>query len=877
MIADQVAVLEEDLAQLYDDQFIETCAEWVIPYIGDLIGFRGIKIPEGLKMPEDIAISPRAQVANTISSRKKKGTFSNIAKVVRDSTGWDCSVIEYFKLLAMTQNLNHLYLNNISIADIRHWQSLVDLNRPFCRPEVSDHLPHNIDVRSISSGKGLYNIPNIGIFIWRLQSQHLGNSPAFKLDDHRYKFDPMGNDIQLFSLLDGSRISMPLSRTMLYSGLNGHSFGISLNVDGSEVFPNGKINGDGVEAMACDLSDMYDNEGKLKWAHTPVPYGTITIDPVLGRIAFPESLSPKSVQTSFCYGFSADMGGGEYSRSESFTDMSEDDGEIIVISSNKKDDIMAALIELADSGNETNVIEINNNERYDLALLTIDVSGKNNSGKTIEIRAGEKFRPLLVLKEDMVIKGNNGVVFLNGLIISGGSIRANTGLSGLKITHCTLVPGLNAGQDKNMEPSLVVTPDRSNSEILVEIDKSIVGPIRMPAEGAELVIQDSIVDSPSRGSGARTFPALILNPLDFANNSNINPHMSSKIPRRSFVRITIGRQGPYEVTLQQDLQNHPPKNLEEARALIESAIHNAYDSPGFHEARVIAIDSEGLLAIIPGVPEDIQIELIGLDLRNVIAKPDSERTHRTHALMGRILPRTLNLSSPSPSMTVSLEGKGKQTVSFTSSASPKDIAASIQGSLSAIGLSDLIIACLDEKFMVISSKEDAVPLFGPTDGDGKTFEELGLRMDEPAISSLDGGSGPESTIERSTVLGLVKIKRLDKVSESIFADPLIVDQRQEGCLRFSFVPRGSKTPQRYECPQGEDNWTEGLRFTSTCYRDPGYCQLSLMCSPKIKQGDGMGELGAFHNLYQPQRETNMRICLNEHMRFGLDFNVFYST
>ena len=37
VIAEQMAVLEEDVAQLYDDQFIETCAAWVIPYIGDLL------------------------------------------------------------------------------------------------------------------------------------------------------------------------------------------------------------------------------------------------------------------------------------------------------------------------------------------------------------------------------------------------------------------------------------------------------------------------------------------------------------------------------------------------------------------------------------------------------------------------------------------------------------------------------------------------------------------------------------------------------------------------------------------------------------------------------------------------------------------------
>ena len=31
--------MEENLEQLYDDLFIETCADWVVPYIGDLIGY----------------------------------------------------------------------------------------------------------------------------------------------------------------------------------------------------------------------------------------------------------------------------------------------------------------------------------------------------------------------------------------------------------------------------------------------------------------------------------------------------------------------------------------------------------------------------------------------------------------------------------------------------------------------------------------------------------------------------------------------------------------------------------------------------------------------------------------------------------------------
>ncbi len=42
VFARELDALEENLEQLYDDQFIETCAEWVAPYIGELIGYRSL-------------------------------------------------------------------------------------------------------------------------------------------------------------------------------------------------------------------------------------------------------------------------------------------------------------------------------------------------------------------------------------------------------------------------------------------------------------------------------------------------------------------------------------------------------------------------------------------------------------------------------------------------------------------------------------------------------------------------------------------------------------------------------------------------------------------------------------------------------------------
>ena len=94
VIAEQVAVLDENLAQSYDDLFIETCAPWVLPYIGDLIGYRSLH-PIG---PDQL--TPRAEVANTIGYRRRKGTASVLEQLARDVTGWNARAVEFFQLLA---------------------------------------------------------------------------------------------------------------------------------------------------------------------------------------------------------------------------------------------------------------------------------------------------------------------------------------------------------------------------------------------------------------------------------------------------------------------------------------------------------------------------------------------------------------------------------------------------------------------------------------------------------------------------------------------------------------------------------------------------------------------------------------------------------
>src|SRR5262250_876382 len=42
-------------------------------------------------------------------------------------------------------------------------------------------------------------------------------------------------------------------------------------------------------------------------------------------------------------------------------------------------------------------------------------------------------------------------------------------------------------------------------------------------------------------------------------------------------------------------------------------------------------------------------------------------------------------------------------------------------------------------------------------------------------------------------------------------------------------------------------------------------------------GDDGAEMGAFHDLFWPQRESNIRARLDEFLRFGLEAGIFYAS
>lgn len=458
VVTGQFEILQEDLAQLYDDQFIETCAPWIVPYIGDLIGYR----PLHTNVPN--AGIPRAEVAHTIAFRRRKGTASMLEQLARDVTGWNARVVEFFQILAWTQNMNHLRPQSQYAPDLRQHEVLERLNGAF------DTIAHTVDVRHPDHG-AKYNIHNIGLFFWRLDAYPLTHSPAVPAapgDTQRFLFNSLGLSQPLFTrpepetridhLAEPINVPDPISRRILDAHLSTYyGAGKSIYVEGFDID----------KVTACNLADAGG-----AWAHVPAP-GFVAIDPVLGRVAFgnPQTAPPL---LNFHYGFSAAIGGGEYDRSATIDPLL-----LPVAAIPAPNPTIQGTLSLLTSGGAA---EISDNGQY-TETLTIKV----DADKQLELRAADQHRPTIHLTAPLeIVGGVRSTVTLSGLVISGDQIKISAGggnqLKTLQILDCTLVPAAQA--------CLVVDlPD-----VEIQIERSIVGGLRVAAE-ARISIIDSIVDA----------------------------------------------------------------------------------------------------------------------------------------------------------------------------------------------------------------------------------------------------------------------------------------------------------------------------------------------------------------------------------------------
>jgi hypothetical protein len=515
VVADQLGVLEEDLAQLYDDQFIETCAGWVIPYLGDAIGYRPLhgKIPR--------IRTPRAEVADTIALRRHKGTAAMLEVLAREVTGWDARVVEFFQLLATTQYLNHLRPGNTR-PELRRWEPLERLGTAF------EAIPHTADVRRIASGRGRFNIPNVGIFLWRLGAYSHTRGRAFAVDGRRFLFSPLGNSAPLFTRpiplgaideftrrADRLNVPMPIGRRTAdryladYYGPEKSFF----------VWADG-VGLDQSQVRICNLGDLKDAGGQPTgdWAHVPAPGGKVAIDPDLGRIAFPDE--PEVVEVLYHRGFSQDLGGGEYDRQEAVArwyqpletpvdwqmGVTQDPGVIAgapdptVLATSVPDALAAwntfvaqntsgfGLISVMDSRTYPEDLAIEVPEGFTLAVAAADWPVNETLGqRQVGVLSPSGRFPLIsgalqVTGTAPAASENAGTLILDGLLLSGAFTVSDGHLGRLLLSHCTLVPWTAVGLDRLPLPTAAPRLVNLDGQCRLEADHCILGGMRSPRE-----------------------------------------------------------------------------------------------------------------------------------------------------------------------------------------------------------------------------------------------------------------------------------------------------------------------------------------------------------------------------------------------------------
>ena len=140
------------------------------------------------------------------------------------------------------------------------------------------------------------------------------------------------------------------------------------------------------------------------------------------------------------------------------------------------------------------------------------------------------------------------------------------------------------------------------------------------------------------------------------------------------------------------------------------------------------------------------------------------------------------------------------------------------------------------------------------------------------------------------MIGRVHAREIGTISSSLllatpaaggaWAAPVRVARKQEGCVRFSFVPAEAILPARYRCQPDPKAPAGPLapRFRSLRYGTPAYCQLAAATPDELRRGgEDESEMGVFHHLYGPQRETNLRVRLREYLRTGLEAGIFYES
>ncbi len=530
VLGEQGRLVEEDVARLYDNAFIETCDEWAVPYIGDLLGVRP------LHSVRADGFSQRARVANAIAYRRRKGTATMLEQLARDTTGWPARAVEFFDLVATTQHVNHPRLHSTRTPDLRDAARLELIDTAF------DVHAHTADVRSITRARGRHNLPNVGLFLWRLQAYAVERTQARAVadpTDGRYWLHPYGIDVPLVNrpqteteitrLADEVNVPGRLRRRPLYDELTQRRAAFVAGEAPAPVFfgdqPPVEVFLDGADdplapeqILICTLA-QWDASGWSPPASTLLvaPDGTtldtrVAVDPELGRLAvLGGPPAPARVEARWACGFPGDVGGGPYDRQDSpdaaltrtpmWTASVGADADFATLADavavwNAQPPGTVGGLALVDNATYAAELAEPGHIRIPEGSLLVIVAATLDADRRLEPldRRAHLLGDVEVQGTAPAASDTPGTLVLDGLLIEGEVRVWGTGtdhLGGLRIAHSTV--GMHdASTPRGVH---VGAGAGANPELALDLDHVVCGRVEAPETVRRVRIRDSVIQA----------------------------------------------------------------------------------------------------------------------------------------------------------------------------------------------------------------------------------------------------------------------------------------------------------------------------------------------------------------------------------------------
>ncbi len=527
LLDEELDQLRGDVDGLYDDWFIETCAEWVVPYIGELVGIRGLRSTPG-------GVSSRALVANTIGYRRRKGTAAVLEDLARDVTGWPARAVEFFSLVGWTQHLNHVRLGAGGTIDLGSASRLELVDTPF------DSSAHTADVRHIDKARGRHNVPNVGVFLWRLGAFALERVTARPIGGHPgcFQLDPLGLERPLFNVATPERevahiaeeinVPGPIRRRALHDEVAGVTDTAYLG----PVDPALRVWVDGTEEGDIGICDLEPPDRGGSGGGVP----RLLVDPERGRIRVTDASPDTQVESSWAYGFAGGLGGGPYDRTDSLDALFRaDDAERRVGSVTWQRGVWGeaqpldtdVVTGLGDALNAWDAADFQSREVAVIAVMDSrtydgDLAIKVPGGTTLILVAADwpdldpdemvahrepgaidPSGPRPHIAGNIEVRGTPGsagskpgTIVLDGLLVEGTVTVAPGSLGRLRLAHCTVLPDPTGATDPApaaLDVQAGGTVSQRNTRLEVEVVRCSTGPLSITPFARAVSVEDSIV------------------------------------------------------------------------------------------------------------------------------------------------------------------------------------------------------------------------------------------------------------------------------------------------------------------------------------------------------------------------------------------------